>query len=607
MSTSGATRRSGGLIDRRLAARVRVTRRYLVVAVVVGLCGTAAVVAQAVLLATVVERAVLHGATLSAVTPQLAGLAAAFAVRAACGWAGEAAAHRTSATVTSTLRRQLLHGALERGPVWLAGERAGELSLTATRGTAALDVYFGRYLPLAVLAGLAPLAILAWVGWTDWVSLLVLAGVVALVPVAMVVFGRKAAAQTRRQWRQLSSLSARFLELVQGLPTLRAYGRAAQGRREVAEATEGLRRTTMRTLKVSFLSALAMEFLAGIGTGLVAMVLGLRLLGGSVSLATALAVLLLSPEVFLPLRRAGAEFHASTEGQAAAERILDLLDDEPPAAGTAPDVETTAARAAAPAPAAPAPAGRLVCSGVRATYPGRAVPAIDRLDLSLAPGEHVALVGPSGAGKSTVLLLLLAFLRPERGRIALGPLDQAAVSPAEWRRHCTWVPQRPHLFTGTIADNLRVGDPAAGTDRLSRAVASVGLDGLVSELPAGLDTPVGEGGVPLSAGERQRLAIARATLRDAPVVLLDEPVAHLDAGTESALRDALDPWLDGRTVLVAAHRPELVGRIDREVALPAPPDGADVAGGDAAVEGADSERAPVGTAGTAGTAIGTGA
>ncbi|HEX3947414.1 MAG TPA: ABC transporter transmembrane domain-containing protein, partial [Acidimicrobiales bacterium] len=316
MSDPAADRQFGGLIDRRLAARARVTRQYLVVAVAVGLLGTVCVVAQAILLATAVERVVLHGATLAAITPQLVGLAVAFVVRALALWIGEAAAHRCGASVTSTLRRQLLRHALDLGPTWLAGERAGELSLAATRGTAALDTYFGRYLPQAILAGLAPVAILAWVGWSDWISLLVLLGLVALVPVAMIIFGRQSARETRRQWSRLSSLSARFLELIRGLPTLRAFDRAAQGRQEVTAATEGLRQTTMVTLRVAFLSALAMELIAGIGTGLVAMVLGLRLLGGSVSLYTALAVLLVSPEVFLPLRRAGAEFHASAEGQA---------------------------------------------------------------------------------------------------------------------------------------------------------------------------------------------------------------------------------------------------------------------------------------------------
>jgi thiol reductant ABC exporter CydD subunit len=574
MPTPAATRRTGGLIDRRLVARVAVTRRYLVVAVLVGLVSTACVVAQAVLLATVIERALLHHAALGAVTPQLAGLAAAFALRAACGWAGEAAAQRTSAVVTSTLRRRLLHHALDLGPAWLAGERAGELSVTATRGTAALDVYFGRYLPQAILAGLAPAAILAWVGWTDWISLLVLLGLVALVPVAMVLFGRESARQTRRQWRRLSSLSARFLELVQGLPTLRVFGRAAQGRREVAEATEGLRVTTMQTLRVAFLSALALEFLAGIGTGLVAMILGLRLLHGSVSLYTSLAVLLVSPEVFLPLRRAGADFHASSEGQAAAARILDILDI--PAASPAGDREVApppvaGGRHVAAPVGVPDPASSPISlSGIEVRYPDRSAAVLAGFDLTLDPGEHVALVGPSGAGKSTVLSLLLGFVHPSRGSIRVGGVDLAGVPVAEWRRRLAWVPQRPYLFDGSLAANVTLGRPGADTEDVWRAVEMAGLADFVKELPRGLDTPVGEGGLTLSAGERARVAIARAVLRGAPVVLLDEPVAHLDATTEGWLRDALADWFDGRTVLVAAHRPELVGRIDRVVALEGP-------------------------------------
>jgi len=585
MPTPAADRPRGGLIDRRLAARVSATRRYLVVAVVVGLVGTVCVVAQAVLLATVVERVVLHHASLGDVTPELVGLAAAFVARALCGWAGEAAAQRCSATVTSVLRRQLLRHAVDLGPTWLAGERAGELSLAATRGTAALDVYFGRYLPQAVLAGLVPVGILVWVGWEDWVSMLVLLGLVALIPVVMIVFGRRAAAETRRQWQRLSSLSARFLDLVRGLPTLRAFGRAGQGRQEVAAATEGLRQTTMETLRVAFLSALAMELIAGVATGLVAMVLGLRLLGGTVSLYTALAVLLVSPEVFLPLRRAGAEFHASTEGQAAAQRILDLLDEPvpggPPTSAVAEQrdadvsAETLSRSAGTPTPVPASAAARpspptifpVSLAGVTVTFAGRSAPALDRFDLGLEDGEHVALLGPSGAGKSTVLAVLLRFVAPDAGGVRVAGTDLSSLDPAAWRRLVAWVPQRPHLFTGTIADNLRLGDPGAGTAQLGRVVEAVGLDAMVAGLPAGLDTPVGEGGLTLSAGERQRIAIARAVLRDVPLVLLDEPVAHLDLATEGHLRDRLTPWLDSRAVLVAAHRPELVGRIDRTVSL----------------------------------------
>ncbi len=579
MSTTAVQRRRGGLIDRRLAARVSATRRYLLTAVGVGLASTASVVAQAILLASVVSSVVLHGATLGAVTPRLAGLAAAFVARALLGWAGEAAAQRTGAAVTSTLRRQLLRHALDLGPVWLGGERAGELSLAATRGTSALTTYFGRYLPQEVLAALAPIGILIWVGAEDWPSFLILLGLVALVPVAMVYFGRESAARTRLQWRRLSSLSARFLDMLRGLPTLRAFGREAHGRREVAEATDGLRQTTLSTLRVAFASALALEFLAGIGTGLVAMVLGLRLLGGHVSLYTAVAVLLVSPEVFLPLRRAGAEFHASAEGQAAADRILSVLDVETEPHEGREDGRTESVEA--PPDLAPGgraggslARGRVALSAHRVTvsFPGRATPALIDFSVEVRDGEHLALVGPSGSGKSTAIGLFLGFVRPTTGRVFVAGHDVVLAEAALWRHLLAWVPQRPHLLHGSIEDNLRIADPDASEARLTRAIELVGLSHTVQGLPKGLATMVGEGGVSLSAGERQRLALARAVVRDAPIVLLDEPVAHLDAHTEAALRDTLGPWLESRAVLVAAHRPELVARLDRVVRLGTGPD-----------------------------------
>ena len=589
MSTTAEKRRRGGLIDRRLAARVRATRRYLFTAVGVGVASTACVIAQAVLLASIVSSVILHGATLGAVTPRLVGLASAFAARALLGWAGEAAAQRTGAGVTSTLRRQLLRHAMDLGPVWLGSERAGELSLAATRGTTALTTYFGRYLPQAVLAALAPIGILAWVAVEDWPSSLILLGLVALVPVAMVYFGRESAARTRLQWRRLSSLSARFLDMLRGLPTLRAFGREAHGRREVAEATDGLRQTTLGTLRVAFRSALVLEFLAGIGTGLVAMVLGLRLLDGQLSLYTALAVLLVSPEVFLPLRRAGAEFHASAEGQAAADRILSVLDvDVTPIgphqdgrAGDRRDVgddgrdaraasaiaECAPARTAGPRPAARRRRAVLEAQGVTVNFAARSTPALQEFSVELHDGEHVALVGPSGSGKSTAIGLFLGFVRPSVGRVYVGDHDLAVASPALWRPMLSWVPQRPHLLHGSIEDNLRIANPGASEARLARAIELVGLSHTVDGLPKGLATAVGEGGVSLSAGERQRLALARAVVRDTPIVLLDEPVAHLDAHTEHALRDSLGPWLESRAVLVAAHRPELVAHLDRVVRL----------------------------------------
>lgn len=545
--------------DQRLVAAGALSRRHLAVAVTAGLAQTVTVVVQAVLLATVIERCLEHGATVGDVTPQLIGLGAAIAARGALGWVGEWVAQRTSASVSGALRRRLLSHALELGPSWLAGERAGELALTSTRGIDAVGIYVGRYLPQLILAALSPIAVLAWVASTDWVSVLVLLGLLALVPPAMVFFGRRATEATTRQWRGLSSLSAHLLELVQGLPTLRAFGRVDYGRREVAEATEGLRRSTLRTLRVAFLSSLALEFIAGLGTGLVAMVLGLRLLGGHTSLYVALAVLLVSPEVFLPLRRAAAEFHTSAEGKSAGERIATVLQTGPVRVGSV---------GCDPPPDAAGLAIRF--ESVTVEFADRGGAALDGLSLNVGAGRRVALVGPSGSGKSTALHAILGLVPLSSGRILAASVDLAAVDRDAWRRQVSWVPQRPHLFAGTIGDNLRLGNPDAEDDALADAISTAGLGELLARLPDGIDTAVGEGGAALSAGERQRIAIARAVLHDGHLLLLDEIGSHLDEAAWLALQESLEPWLDGRTVIVAAHHPDVVLGLDDVIALGSP-------------------------------------
>ncbi len=537
------------------------TRRYLVAAVAVGVASTLCLVVQAVLLGVVVERAFLGHRQLGRLVPLLVGLAGTFLARAALSWLGELAAHRTSASVTSALRRQLLTRAVALGPSWLAGERTGELTSVATQGVEALEVYFARYLPTAVVAAIAPPILLAWVLWADWRSFIVLAVTVSVIPLFMVLLGLEAKRHAERQWERLSGLAAAFYDLLQGLPTLRAFGRAQSGRRTLEKAADDFRVTTMSTLRVAFLSSLALEVLAAVGTALVALFLGLRLLDGSLHLAVALAVLVLAPEVYLPLRRAATEFHASTAGQAAADRILGILDEPVPDSAVQGAANGRSANAAALARSTMRMSDVVVC------YPAREVPVLDRLNLEVASGEHVAVTGESGSGKSTLLAVVLGFVAPFAGKLTVGGIELGDLALSDWREQIAWVPQRPYLVRGTIGDNLRLGDARASDETLACAIEQSGLRGVLERLPLGLETPVGEAGMTLSAGERQRIAIARAVLRDAPIVLLDEPTAHLDAGRELSLAETLGPWLENRTVLVAAHRLGLVGRVDRTFGL----------------------------------------
>lgn len=527
------------------------------VALLLAALSAVAIVVGAVALAHVVDQSLLHHAPLSSVTGALVLVGVALVVRALLHAVGDLSALGAADRVVERLRRDLLRHALDLGPAWLADERTGELSLTATRGLRSLHAYYARYLPQAAAAAVVPFLLLVWVATQDWLSFVVVIALVLAVPLTMIYFGREANRRAARQWRRLSSLAGRFLQLVEGLPTLRAFGRETQGRREVEAATDGVRSATMRTLRVAFLSALSMDMIAGFGVGFVAMVLGLRLLWGQLGLETAMAVLLVAPEIFIPLRRAGAEFHSSTEGQAAAERVLEVLA-TPGALG---DADTVGASdRGAPA------SGALAIDGLSVGYAHRDRPALSSFSLHVPVGARVALTGPSGAGKSTVLAALLGFVEPSGGTMAVGG-DARDADVVRWRTHFSWLPQRPHLFNATLAENLRLGAPQAGDEELHAVLDAVGLTQLVAALPGGLETELGHDGLTLSAGERQRVALARALLRPAPILLLDEPTASLDPPTVALLAPALEPWLAGRTVVVAAHEPVLFPRFDSVVAL----------------------------------------
>ncbi|MGJ5805696.1 thiol reductant ABC exporter subunit CydD [Streptomyces europaeiscabiei] len=538
-------------IDPRLLRYARATRLFLVVVVGLGVVGAALVIAQAMLIADVVVGAFQHGMPVTELRTPLLLLAAVALGRALVSWLTELAAHRASAAVKSELRGRLLERATALGPGWLSGQRTGSLVALATRGVDALDDYFSRYLPQLGLAVVVPVAVLARIVTEDWVSAAIIVGTLPLIPVFMVLIGWATRSQMDRQWRLLSQLSGHFLDVVAGLPTLKVFGRAKAQAESIKRITGEYRQATMRTLRIAFLSSFALELLATISVALVAVTIGMRLVHGEMDLYTGLVILVLAPEAYLPVRQVGAQFHAAAEGLAAAEEIFEVLETPVPMPGTE---------------AVPS-AGDIRFDGVTVRYPGRSYDAVSDVSLTVAPGETVALVGPSGVGKSTLLNVLLGFTEATAGGVRVGGAHLASLDLDEWRSRVAWVPQRPHLYAGSIAENIRLARPDADEAAVRRALTDAGALEFVDALPAGAETVLGEDGAGLSAGQRQRLALARAFLADRPVLLLDEPTASLDGETETEVVEAVRRLAVGRTVLLVVHRPALLGVADRVVRL----------------------------------------
>ena len=540
--------------DQRLLQRARPVRRLLAADVILGAGASALVLVQATLLASIVAKA-FEGASLREVAPSLGLLALTFTGRAVLAWGFEIAGRRAASSVLSQLRLALVERRLRDQPASLDGTESGEIAASAVQGVDALEAYFGRYLPQVVLAVLVPIAVLSWVGMIDPASAGLMLLTLPLVPVFMWLIGRYTEDRTREHWRALRLLSTHFLDVVRGLPTLRAFNRGRAQTAAISEVSERYRRTTMATLRVGFLSGAVLELAATLGVALVAVTVGVRLVDGGLGLQTGLTVLVLAPELYVPLRQLASQFHASADGLAVAERILALLE--------APAAAPRGGRLIAPTPAE-AP---VRFENVSFAYPSRPSLVLNELDLELLPGETVALVGPSGAGKTTVAKLLLRFAEPTAGRLTAGGIDLADCRTNIWRSVIAWVPQQPTIFRGTVADNIRLGDGRASERRIRDAAVLAGADRFVEALPSGYETMVGDGGRPLSAGERRRIALARAFVRDAQLVILDEPTADLDRTSAEVVAEAVERLRIGRTVLLIAHRRGLVRQADRVVAL----------------------------------------
>lgn len=513
-----------------------------------GLATAGLVIAQAWLIATAVSRAQLGGVGLHELGTPLAVLLGVVLARAGLAGAQETAGHRVGARVKAQLREAVLRRSAQPG----AGHagNTGSRAALVTRGIDALDGYFARFLPQMALACVVPLVVLVQIAVVDWVSGLLIAVTLPLIPVFMVLVGMHTREQTARQWRTLSVLAGHFLDIVAGLPTLKVFGRARAQVAQIARVSDEHRSATARVLRVAFLSALVLELAATLSVAVVAVGVGLRLLDGRMDLRIALVVLILAPEAYLPIRNVGASFHASAEGLAAADEVFAVLDAPRPEQGSSRAVPDLAS-------------ALLVMTDVavrRADGVGDRLPSAS---LVVRPGELLAVTGRSGAGKSTLLGLLLASIAPDTGTIRVGGVDGvdlAELDPDAWRQEVAWLPQRPLLFAGTVADNVRLGEPTATDEEVSVALRQASA-GFVPALPGGLQATLGERGDGLSAGQRQRIALARVLLRvarrDCGLVLLDEPTAHLDSATEGRVVAALVPALAGRTTVVATHRSAL--------------------------------------------------
>lgn len=518
-----------------------VVRGWLLLTVALGLLGAGATVAQMLFLSNIVDGVFRAGAGLPAMWSLLLLLLIASAVRAALTSARELAAQHGAIRVKSQLRARLFAHVLQLGPSYSRDERTGELATTAVEGVERLDPYVSQYLPQIALSALVPLLIAIAILPADSISAVLLLVTAPVIPLLLALTGTYAQKRVQRQWSGLALMSAHLLDALQGLPTLALLDRAdAEGDR-VARVSARFRERTMQALKVAFLSGLALEFMVAAAIGVVAVALGIRLINGDITFQRAFFVLLLTPEFYRPLRDLGTHRHAGLEGKAAMTRIAEILG--------APAPTTTS-------PVGSRPAGPVViaCANVTYTYPGGERPALAGVSFTLQPGTRTALIGRSGAGKSTLVSLLLRFAETQGGEVTANGVPLSAIPPEVWREQVALVPQRPYLFAGTIRDNLRLARPSATEDEILRATQLAGADKFIRELAQGYDSPVGERGAHLSAGQVQRIAIARAFLKDAPLLILDEPTSNLDPESEYLIRQALQTLMQGRTVLVVAHR-----------------------------------------------------
>lgn len=539
--------------DPRLLRYARSARGPIAVTALLGTITALLVLAQALLISAALSPVVSGTASLTDVWPYIAGIAAVFACRALIVAAREAVSTRAAAAAVRELRGRVVDASVTLGPRWRATKGAETTTLLST-GLEDLRPYFVSFLPQLVLVCTVTPAALGVILLLDFWSALIALIVIPLIPIFMILIGRFTQAASEDKLASMKRLTAQLLDLMSGLPTLRGLGREKAPRTHLHALGAANTKATMATLRVAFLSGGVLEFLTTLSVALVAVEVGMRLVFGNISLFHGLAIIMLAPEVFEPLRQVGAQFHASANGVTASKAAFDIIEEaeavDSPGTDECPDMART----------------DIVLDGLGVRARGAWAPA--PTSGVIAPGIVTALCGPSGAGKSTIVACLLADMTPDAGRILLRPSASSSesgesilsdIDPAAWRRQISWVPQSPTLVPGTILANMG-GLPLP---ELDAAAAATGFDAVLAATPNGWNTAIGSGGVGLSVGQRQRLALTRALAAHSQVVILDEPTAHLDALSEETVVRAIDAMREaGRTVIVIAHRAAMMEAAD---------------------------------------------
>ncbi len=543
-------------MHKKLFPLVKPLRGIVAFGIVLGTLGAIATIAQMILLSEIVNAVFLSHKGLAQVLLPLTLLLAAFILRACLLWGREVTTQQAAIRLKTSLRERVFAHLLRLGPAWSSGERTGELAAVVNEGIERLDASISRYLPQLVLSVVVPLLIIVVILPVDWFSAVLLLFTGPIIPLLMALVGKYTQKRIQAQWAALSRMSAHFLDVMQGLTTLKLFGRSQAQQEQIARISERFRDKTLQVLRYAFLSGAVLEFMTAMAIGVIATTLGVRLLNHGITFASAFLVLLLTTEFYRPLRELGVQYHAAIEGEASAKRLFEILETPLPVGVEAAIDE-----------AIPAGAITIDITDLSYKYPGKERLALERVSLSLPANTCTALVGRSGAGKSTLVNLLMRFLDTTSGTISANGVPITALPPDWWREYVALVPQRPYLFYGTVRDNIRLARPEANDNEIMQAALLAGAAAFIDELPRGFDTQVGEHGMQLSAGQAQRVAIARAILKNAPILILDEPTSSLDPDSEALIRQSLTTLMCNRTVLVIAHRYNTIAQADRVAVL----------------------------------------